>query len=66
MTAQIISLAERRPAPTPAPSRDEWNHPSSDERAKTRVLLHRIAINLGLPLKPEDYGFLHRYGHLAP
>jgi hypothetical protein len=70
MTAEIISLAERpKKGPlivrTPTPSSDEWNHPSSDNQAMIRVLLHRLQLDLGLSLTAEDYGFLHRYGHLA-
>jgi hypothetical protein len=30
------------------------------------VLLQQIKLNLGLPMKAEDFAFLRRYGHLAP
>lgn len=72
---QVISLAKRKKAKgekgvrqtrKPADKVDTWNHPRDNNEALTRVLLHRCAINLGLSLTAEDYGFLHRYGHLAP
>jgi hypothetical protein len=64
--AEIVNLAQVRKARDKPRTPDCDYYNDNPEKALTLVLLQQIKLNLGLPMKPEDYAFLRRYGHLAP